>query len=218
MTVYENIQSLPGWVVNIGTQNQIGNSNPKTWSITQTATMNLSLAGNAGPGQYPAIECGKSFVIPAGCTRLCSSWIESFNAESVSALQASERDNKITTPKGNILHGDWQIDYSKGGMIDVADCTGKWVPTGNLIGIPAPSMKHYAVVYYVFDMIKEVISNLGTSYDGVWYPTPLALQNVTAQKSDWNNYSQNMRQYQLDLNPKALSASATIDCDTLILS
>ena len=203
MTTDSDIQILPGWGTNLGTQGGIGDAFPQVFQLTQTSVLGLFIQGCKTQGGYAAGEIYLSRPIPEGASRLCLSYDISVDLNSLQFAQAIETDIILTDAQGYKYNGSVQLDYSKGGMIEVAGPTGGWLETGNAPGPYIPNLVHHVEINYTFDFSKRTISNIGVELDEVLWATPASLQNVAAQQSNWKDFNRAMIQIQVDLNQKA---------------
>lgn len=99
----------------------------------------------------------------------------------LTVLEALEWGLKLSLPSGYIYDGSVELNYQQKGLLMVYGVAPNpvWASTGVTPGRLSPNVPHCIRTDYKFDDVKHTMSTLAVTIDGVAYPIPASLQNVS---------------------------------------
>lgn len=177
----------------------------------------FSVSGTTKPGLYPGAEWYIARPIPAGAKAVCFSFDMELSDSATQYAQAQESDCIFTDAQGYKYNRSFEVN--PGGMtLQISDKNGAWVNFATLSSKLATSVAHKVQIFHTFDFTKKLSSTVAVAIDGALYLVPANLQNVTAVKSNWNDFNQVIVQMQLGLTSAAGAFSQTVGNMQLIWS
>jgi hypothetical protein len=198
-----NVQAQPGWQSHTG--GNIGGDPAKIYTMDQgnPPAAVFFIKGCTKQGGYADAEWYNKFPIPPRAVALIFSYDIMLDASSLTDCQADEMDVILTDADDLNYNGSMQLDYAKGGELQIANRSGSWVSTGFTPGKYAPNVVHHVQVFYAFDFAGKTISTTHIVIDDQIYPVPSSLQRLPATHSGWTDSLMAMVQIQQDLNARA---------------
>lgn len=101
------------------------------------------------------------------------------DARTPGSAQALETTPRIVLPDGRDIAGDFQVNYQKGGMVQIwQSAENPWADTGIVIGKYTPGTVYSVEIDYTFDLVKGTSSLPWFSINGKVFQVPQSMQNV----------------------------------------
>jgi hypothetical protein len=123
-------------------------------------------------------------------------------------VQCLEIDSLVTLG-GYKYNMSSQINYSKGGMLQVAHGSTSWFDTPIVVGKLTTGVWHEFQWEYAYDTVAKTLSFLAFTLDGVRFTLPTQFQNIAPIATNWSDGVH--LQLQLDANNKGVGYSVWYD-------
>lgn len=214
MILDTELQLTPGWKTHTQADgSNIGGVPPLSYGFLQgipsaPTAMLFHAQGSTVAGGYADWEAFIDRPVLPNTGNLSLSFDLTVDGNAAQYAQAIEVDT-ILCVGGFKYNFSQQLSYAADGVIDIAQASGGWVSTGIVLGKLPAFVAHHFLFTYAFNVKTHSYSFVSVTVDGVVYPIPSALQNLTAQSTTWADGA--MLQVQQDLNAQAGQFSMLID-------
>lgn len=207
MNLHSNWELKPGKEDNIGawTEGTTFKLTTPTDPKGNSTGMKFEIAPVAG-GWSDALCAVHRRIVPAAA-RIWLEGVITPDANTLTATQCLEIDTIVTKSQKHYNLSS-QINYSKGGLLQVAHPTGGWWDTPVVIG-KLSATPHTFIWEYVLDTVKQTHSYISFTLDGKRYLMPAQFQNLTPIVSTWSDGIH--LQLQIDANNKGVGFAVVYD-------
>jgi hypothetical protein len=212
---FTDMQMHGNWEVHPGSEAGIGSWTPgTTFSLTQyqkqgDAQYAMKLSINPAIGGYSdCLWAVHRRPVPKSAAKMTLKGRIWCDQNTLTGTQCLEIDSLVTLG-GFKYNLSSQLNYSKGGMLQLAHGDVSWIDTPIVVGKLTPGMWHEFQMEYAYDTVAKTLSFLAYTLDGVRFVIPDKFQGIAPIATNWSDGVH--LQLQLDANNKGVAFSVWYD-------